>query len=282
MKRKFFIFFMCCCCFGFVHAQRSLINGALNSAGRSVANGIANGITNAATKKAESIAEKQMEVFLTKKLSTYEKYLTEESMKYQAAMGAWQDSLIAMSNVPFEEEYVFNTVINTEITTTDVNGEKESMPSTYYLTSTGEYYGYGIDGMITVIDYKNHVMVCFSTSDTSNVYFAYKYEATPSTASDEGIQKIAGSKTICGYSCSGYKVTQPYYTGTCWASSSADFSGKYTNMYMPKTSYGFPLYMEGTITNNAGEKATYVSEAKSVKNNETFKIRKVDYKNMFE
>lgn len=282
MKRKIIILFACCCCFGFAQAQRSLINGALNSATRGVTNGIVNGVTNAATKKAESIAEKQMEVFLTKKLSAYEKHLTEESMKYQEAMGAWQDSLIAMSNVPFESEYVFNTVINTDITMTDKTGEKETMPSTYYLTSTGEYYGYGIEGMITVIDYKNQVMVCFSTSDTSKVYFAYKYTAAPTNTTDEGVQKIAGSKTICGYSCSGYTIKEPYYTGTCWASTSADFSGKYTNVYMPKTSYGFPLYMEGTVTNDAGEQVTYVSETKSVKKNADFKIRKADYKNMFE
>lgn len=282
MKRKLIILLASCCCFCFANAQRSLINGALNSATRSVTNGIVNGVTNAATKKAESIAEKQMEVFLTKKLSAYEQYLTEESKKYQEAMGAWQDSLIAMSNVPFEDEYVFNTIINTEIAMTYNNGEKETMTCTYYLTSSGEYYGYGTEGMITVIDYKNQVMVSFSTSDTSKVYFAYKYTAVPTNTTDEGIQKITGSKTICGYSCSGYTIKEPYYTGTCWASTSADFSGKYTNMYMPKTSYGFPLYMEGTITNTVGEKATYVSEAKSVKKNADFKIRKADYKNMFE
>lgn len=282
MKRKLFLVLLALGCFSFANAQRGLINGALNSATRSVTNGIVNGVTNAATKKAESIAEKQMEVFLTKKLSAYEKHLTEESMKYQEAMGAWQDSLIAMSNVPFEDEYVFNTVVNTEITSTDKNGEKETLPCSYYLTSDGDYYGYGIEGMLTVIDYKNQVMVCFSNSDTSKVYFAYKYVASPSSATDEGIQKIAGTKSICGYSCTGYKVSEPYYNGTCWASTSADFSGKYTNVYMPKTSCGFPLYMEGTVTNDVGEKATYVSEAKSVKNNAGFKVRKADYKNMFE
>lgn len=278
MKRKIILLVALCCSVYFANAQRSLINGALNT----VANAAAKGVTTAVTKKAESIAEKQMEVYLTKKLSAYEQYLAEESKKYQEAMGAWQDSLIAMTNVPFEEEYVFSTLINTEVTMTDEKGEKETLPCTYYMTSNADYFGYGVEGMITVIDYKNNVMVCFSSNDTSKVYFAYKYTPTSTTASDENLQKLTGSKTICGYTCSGYKIIGVNYTGDCWASTSSDFAGNYTNMYVPKSSYGFPLYLTGTINGENGEKVNYVSEAKSVKKNASFSIRKADYKNMFE
>jgi hypothetical protein len=277
MKRKFILIFSICCVFGCANAQR-FISGAINNA----ANAAARGVGNAVAKKAESIAEKQMEVYLSKKLSAYEQHLAEESKKYQAAMGAWQDSLIAMTNVPFEDEYEFNTLVNSEIVMTSEDGEKENLACTYYLNSTAEYYGYGMGEMLTVMDYKNQVMVCFSTNDTSKVYFAYKYTPVETTASDEGLEKLAENKSICGYNCSGYKFIGPLYNGKCWASTSADFNGKYTNMYVPKNNYGFPLYMVGTIYGENGQKVDYVSEAKSVKKNVGFKVRKTDFKNMFE
>ncbi|MCQ2958637.1 MAG: hypothetical protein MJ198_00415 [Bacteroidales bacterium] len=276
--KKIYLLFALSCCFFFANAQRGLINGALNNA----ANAAARGVGNAISKKAESIAEKQMEVFLNRKLSAYEKHLTEENKKYQEAMGAWQDSLIAMTNVPFEDEYIFNTIINTEIVMTDEKGEKETIPCTYYLNSNTEYFGYGANESITVIDYKNNVMVCFSASDTNKVYFAYKYIATDYTTATENTQKISGSKTICGYTCSGYTISNMNFNGNCWASNSSDFNGKYTNLYVPKSSYGYPLLMEGTITGENNSKVKYTSEAKSVKKNAAFKIAKADYKNMFE
>ncbi|MBQ4214776.1 MAG: hypothetical protein II663_00705 [Bacteroidales bacterium] len=274
MKKIVAVMFALCCGLCVAQAQRSLINGALNAASK--------GVSNAVAKKVESIAEKQMEVYLTKKLSAYEQHLAEESKKYQEAMGAWQDSLIAMTNVPFEDEYQFNTVVNTEVVMTNEQGEKETLPCSYYMNAGAEYFGYGVETMITVIDYKNNVMVCFSSSDTSNVYFAYKYTPTSTTVEDESLQKLSGTKTVCGYSCSGYKIIGPMYTGDCWASSSSDFAGNYTNMYVPKSSYGFPLYMEGVIVGTNGEKVNYVSTAKKVQKNASVKLRKADYKNMFE
>ena len=40
--------------------------------------------------------------------------------------------------------------------------------------------------------------------------------------------------------------------------------------------------MEGTVYGDNGQKLDYTAEAKSVKKNEKFTIRKADYKNMFE
>ncbi|MBP5583922.1 MAG: hypothetical protein J6X43_08225, partial [Bacteroidales bacterium] len=130
MKRKFILILSLCCIFGCANAQK-FISGAINNA----ANAAARGVGNAVAKKAESIAEKQMEVYLSKKLSAYEQHLAEESKKYQTAMGAWQDSLIAMTNVPFEEEYTFNTLVNSEIIMTTEDGEKENLACTYYLNA---------------------------------------------------------------------------------------------------------------------------------------------------
>ena len=125
-------------------------------------------------------------------------------------------------------------------------------------------------------------MVCFSSDEKGKVYFAYKNAATQTVVADDAVEKLSGSKTICGYSCSGYKTINPMYNGTCWASTSDDFAMNYTNLYLPKTSYGFPLYMEGTVYGDNGQKLDYTAEAKSVKKNEKFTIRKADYKNMFE
>lgn len=256
------------------NAQGKLLNKALNAAGQ--------GVTNAITKKVESVAEKQMEVYLNKKLSAYEQHLTEENKKYQAAMGAWQDSLVAMTSVPFEDKYVFNTLVNSEVVMVNEQGEKETLACTYYMNKDAEYFGYGVENMITVMDYKNNVMVCFSSDEKGKVYFAYKNAATQTVVADDAVEKLSGSKTICGYSCSGYKTINPMYNGTCWASTSDDFAMNYTNLYLPKTSYGFPLYMEGTVYGDNGQKLDYTAEAKSVKKNEKFTIRKADYKNMFE
>ncbi len=279
MKKIVLVFLSICYSLSFSYAQRGLLDRALNSA----TNAAERGITNAVSKKVESIAEKQMEAFLNKKLSAYEQYLADENKKYQEAMGAWQDSLVAMTSVPFEDEYVFNTLVQTDVEMTNEQGEKETLPCTYYLNSTADYSGYGVEGMVTVLDYKNNVMVCFSTNDTSKVYFAYKYATAEQPAlDDESVQSIAGSKTVCGYVCSGYKIVGPTYTGNCWASSSADFSGKYTNMYVPKTKNGFPLYLEGVIYGENGAKVNYTAQAKSVKKNAAFTLRKADYKNMFE
>lgn len=274
MKRKI-VLLLTFCAFGlFANAQRGLLNNAINAASR--------GVTNAVTKKVESIAEKQMEVYLSKKLSAYEQHLAEESKKYQEAMGVWQDSLIAMTSVPFEDEYVFNTIVSTEIVTKDSQGSSETLQCVYYMNNDANYFGYGMENMITVLDYKNNVMVCFSKDDTSNVYFAYKYTPTPQAATDELLEKIAGSKTICGYTCSGYKGTSVSYSGEYWISTSSDFSSNYTNLYLPKTNSGFPLHMEGVIVGTNGEKVNYVSTAKNVQKNASLKIRKADYKNMFE
>lgn len=278
MKKLFFVLALCCG-FTVANAQKALLDRALNNA----VNAAEKGVNKAVTKKVESIAEKQMEAFLNKKLSAYEQKLAEESRKYQEALGAWTDSLVAMSNVPFEDEYVFNTLVNTDVVMTSETGEQETMKCTYYLNKDAQYYGLGIEGMITVVDYKNSVMVCFSTNDTSKVYFAYKCASENIAFPAEVLKPTLGTKTVCGYSCEGYPIKEVYFTGECWVSRSSDLAGLYSNKYIQSvTSEGFPLLSQGTMTNDGGQKVKYVSEAKSVKTNAGFKIRKADYKNMFE
>lgn len=275
MRKNLLVFCGCVLLSTMLYGQGRLLNKALDAANK--------GVTNAITKKVESVAKKRMEVFLNKKLSAYEQELTEENKKYQAAIGTWQDSLVAMSSVPFEDEYVFNTLVCTDIVMTDEKRETETMECTYYMNSEAEYYGYGVGSMITVIDYKNGVMVSFSSDENGKIYFAYKTSLEAlDTETNEQLEKFTGEKVICGYSCSGYKIVGVNYNGICWVSSSPDFAANYTNLYMPKRSQGFPLAMEGVISGEDGHKVTYVSEAKSVKTKESFIIKKSDYKNMFE
>ncbi|MCQ2608686.1 MAG: hypothetical protein MJ197_08380 [Bacteroidales bacterium] len=273
MKKFLSLVFAFCVAMGSVSAQSRLLNKALNAATQ--------GVTNAVTKKVESVAEKQMTLFLNKKLSAYEKHLTEENARYQALVGSWQDSLVAMSSVPFEDEYTFNTIVAMDMTVDDGKNGKETIQCTYYLNASADYYAYAIENMVTVVDHKNAVMVCFSTEDTAKVYFAYKYVEETVSKSDDGLDSF-DTKTICGYSCKGYSTNNLYFKGKAYVSNSPDFAGNAYNRYtMGVAAKGFCLYYEGVATQDDGTKGTYICEAKSVKKNADFKIKKSDYKNMF-
>lgn len=272
MKKFLSLVFAFCVAMGSISAQSRLLNKALNAATQ--------GVTNAVTKKVESVAEKQMTLFLNKKLSAYEKHLTEENARYQALVGSWQDSLVAMSSVPFEDEYTFNTIVTMDMTVDDGKNDKETLQCIYYLNADADYYAYAIEKMITVIDHKNAVMVCFSTEDTAKQYFAYRYIEEKLPANDA--MESTGSKTICGYDCKGFKTNNLYFKGTTYVSNSADFAGNAYNRYtMGVAGQGFCLYYEGVATQEDGTKGTYICEAKNVQKNANFKIKKSDYKNMF-
>ncbi len=254
-------------------AQGRLLNKALDAASK--------GVSNAITKKVESVAEKQMTLFLNKKLSAYEKRLTEENVRYQSLVGSWQDSLVAMSSVPFEDEYSFNTIVTMDMSVSDGKTEKETLQCIYYLNANADYYAYAIENMITVIDHKNAVMVCFSSDDSAKVYFAYKYVEENISGSNDA-SASSDSKVICGYDCKGYSANNLYFKGKAYVSNSPDFAGNVYNRYtMGVATKGFCLYYEGVVTQDDGSKGTYVCEAKSVKKNANFTLKKADYKNMF-
>ena len=279
MKKITLILTLVCFTCGISIAQGNLLRGAASVAGR--------GITTAVTKKAESIAEKKTEAFLNKKFAEYESRLNAELAESQKALALTQDSLMKKMNVPFEDEYAFSTIATSQTIVTNKDGKADTVEMKIYINPTNkDYYGYGLGDMITVIDLKNKVSVVFSNANGEKFYVSYQLNEDTNSKNSGQCADVTttklGTKTICGYSCQGYKIPCPAFSGETWVTSSSDFSTSYknaTNSY--SNASGFPMLAKGTITNSAGEKTQYFSEVKDVKKNSSTVIKKADYKSAF-
>ncbi|MCQ2375689.1 MAG: hypothetical protein MJ069_07315 [Salinivirgaceae bacterium] len=275
MNKRLFIVAMLGMICGVACAQPRF-GGALESA-------VKRGVTKAVTKKAESIAEKKTEAFLNRKLAAWESSVNAELKASQQALAMAQDSMRQLMDVPFDAEYSFTTIVKTVTKVTEKNGETTSSDVVIYMNpQRSDCYAYGIGDLITLMDYKNKVQVLFSANDTNKVYVSYQISGSmPNGTSNDSYTKI-GTKDICGYTCQGYSVKNGYYSGESWVAESSDFVNCYTNatnLYMPTA--GFPMLAKGVL-NNGENKLDYISEVTEVKKNQTFIIKKSDYKSAFE
>lgn len=259
-----------------VASAQPRFGGALESA-------VKRGVTKAVTKKAESIAEKKTEAFLNRKLAAWERSVNTELQASQQALAMTQDSLRQLMDVPFDAEYSFSTIVKIVTKVTDKDGETSSSDVVIYMNpERSDCYAYEVGELITLMDYKNKVQVLFSTNDTNKVYVSYQISGViPSGASNNDSYTKLGTKEICGYTCEGYSVKNSYYSGESWVADSPDFANCYTNatnLYMPTA--GFPMLAKGTLVNGE-EKSDYISEVTEVKKNQSFTIKKADYKSAF-
>ncbi len=210
-----------------------------------------------------------------------------ELAESQKALALTQDSLMKMMNVPFEDEYAFSTIATSQTIVTNKDDQADTVEIKIYINPTNkDYYGYGLGDMITVINYKNKVSVVFSNTNGEKFYISYQISEEANSNNTEQCADVSttklGTKTICGYTCQGYKIPCPAFSGETWVTSSSDFSSSYknaTNSY--SNASGFPMLAKGTITNGAGEKTQYFSEVNDVKKNASFVIKKAEYKSAF-
>ena len=135
------------------------------------------------------------------------------------------------SSVETADRYRFNSKSKMFVTTTNENGDTESVEIHILLSEDGDYTGSkyitedGVnENVLLVYDYERDIMIMLGDSDEGKYSFAYDWQQTK-TSNDEEVQvrdgfEEIGSRKILGIDCTGYSKTENNYTVEIWVADS--------------------------------------------------------------